>query len=345
MLKSLCTPALIYLLFSVTQITIDVFKREYNVALVKFAVAFIFTILLNHLCSAGLGIVSWIIVFIPFILMSVIVSYILTFFGIDTKTKKIRILQDGEVLKSKEEKVQDEKRNISPPSITNINASYSEGDNKIIIAYTSSKDGRVWCKAVKKNESKPTIYQLKEQQSQTMFKGDENECVISDYLDDEEYAVYIYAEDNQSNGMSEDDMLSTVKNVNTDSSISSDKAVDVEKDMSNNMNDLTEGFQKANIPFGNFFSGNSTVYKERKQHINHIEKILNDLNEKDNSAYFVVQAETCANKKTNTDYEKCLKRVIQEIYSRVKDNSTKQTFLDKLHNSKINITGIDKTLI
>jgi len=99
MLQSLCTPALIYLLFSVTQITIDLFKRDYNVALVKFTVAFIFTILLNYLCRSGLGIVSWIIVFIPFILMSVIVSYILTFFGIDPKTKKIRILQDGEELK------------------------------------------------------------------------------------------------------------------------------------------------------------------------------------------------------------------------------------------------------
>src|SRR5210317_313933 len=150
MLQSLCTPALIYLLFSVTQITIDIFKRDYNVALVKFAVAFVFTILLNYLCSSGLGIVSWIIVFIPFILMSVIVSYILTFFGMDPKTKKIRILQDGEVLKTEEEKKEEETLDTSAPILSNINASYSEGENNIIINFTSSKDGRVWCKAVKK---------------------------------------------------------------------------------------------------------------------------------------------------------------------------------------------------
>jgi hypothetical protein len=42
MLQNLCTPALIYLIFSVTQITIDIFKKDYNVALVKFTVAFIF---------------------------------------------------------------------------------------------------------------------------------------------------------------------------------------------------------------------------------------------------------------------------------------------------------------
>jgi rRNA processing protein Gar1 len=331
MLQSLCTPALIYLLFSATQITIDLFKRDYNVALVKFTVAFIFTILLNYLCSSGLGIVSWIIVFIPFILMSVIVSYILTFFGIDPKTKKIRILQDGEVLKTEKEKKEEEKENIQLPSLSNINASYSEGENKIVINYTSNKDGSVWCKAIKKGGSKPTIFQLKEQQSQPMFKGDENQCSISDYLDDEEYVVYIYAEDNQTMGMTEEDMLATGKYVITQTSSSA--------------NSSTQGFQTIKQSFSNFFSGNSPVYNERKQHINHVEKILNNLNESDNAAYFIVQAETCANKKTNNEYEKCLKRVIQEVYSRIKNTETKQNFLSKLHNSKINITGIDSLLI
>jgi hypothetical protein len=329
MLQSLCTPALIYLLFSVTQITIDLFKRDYNVALVKFTVAFIFTILLNYLCRSGLGIVSWIIVFIPFILMSVIVSYILTFFGIDPKTKKIRILQDGEELKP--EKDIKEKNDIMLPSLSKINASYSEGENRIVINYTSNKDGRVWCKAIKKGESKPNVYQIKEQQSQSMFEGDDNECSISDYLDDEEYIVYIYAEDNQSNGMTEEEMLATNKFINTRSSSSSNSDI--------------QGFQTIKQSIGNFFSGNSPVYKERKQHINHIEKILNNLNEADNAAYFIIQAETCANKKTNTEYEKCLKRVVQEVYTRIKDTEVKQHFLSKLHNSKINIDGIDNKLI
>ena len=81
MLQNLCTPALIYLIFSITQITIDIFRKDYNIALVKFTVAFIFTILLNYLCSSGLGIVSWIIVFIPFVLMTYVSMLLMYAFG------------------------------------------------------------------------------------------------------------------------------------------------------------------------------------------------------------------------------------------------------------------------
>ena len=42
--------------------------------------------MLNYLCSSGLGILSWIIVFIPFILMTVIVTMLLFVFNLDPKT-------------------------------------------------------------------------------------------------------------------------------------------------------------------------------------------------------------------------------------------------------------------
>ena len=74
MLAELCPPALIYLIFSTTQIVIDTIKGFYNTAFLKIWVTFAFTILLNFLCKKGLGIVSWIIVFIPFILMTLIIS-------------------------------------------------------------------------------------------------------------------------------------------------------------------------------------------------------------------------------------------------------------------------------
>ena len=48
----------------------------------------IFTLLLNYLCSQGLGVISWIIVFIPFILMTVIVTLLLVVFGLDPLTGK-----------------------------------------------------------------------------------------------------------------------------------------------------------------------------------------------------------------------------------------------------------------
>ena len=67
--NQLCPPALIYLIFSTTQVIIDSVKGLYNTALMKIWVAILFTILLNYLCTLGLGTISWLIVFIPFILM------------------------------------------------------------------------------------------------------------------------------------------------------------------------------------------------------------------------------------------------------------------------------------
>jgi predicted membrane protein len=93
-LQDICAPALIYLVFSTTQVIIDTVKGTYNVALVKLWVTLIFTILLNFLCNKGLGIVSWIIVFIPFILMTVIVTLILVMFGLDPITgRKRKVIQ------------------------------------------------------------------------------------------------------------------------------------------------------------------------------------------------------------------------------------------------------------
>jgi len=82
----LCAPALIYIAFSLTQIIIDTLKGLYNTSLVKFIVMVMITILLNALCQGGLSVVSWIIVFIPFIMMSVITSVLLYIFGLNATT-------------------------------------------------------------------------------------------------------------------------------------------------------------------------------------------------------------------------------------------------------------------
>lgn len=86
---NLCVPAIIYLIFSITQIIIDTFKGLYNTAFVKIIVMFMVTFLLQILCNRGLNIISWIIVFIPFILMTVIVSIILYVFGLKASTGSI----------------------------------------------------------------------------------------------------------------------------------------------------------------------------------------------------------------------------------------------------------------
>ena len=83
---NLCPPAIIYLIFSVTQILIDIFKGLYNTAFMKSIVTVMVTLLLNILCEKGLTAVSWVIVFIPFILMTVIVAMLLYIFGLDAAT-------------------------------------------------------------------------------------------------------------------------------------------------------------------------------------------------------------------------------------------------------------------
>jgi len=82
----LCSPALIYVVFSMTQIIIDTLKGLYNTALMKFIVMAMCTLLLNALCENGMSVISWIIVFIPFILMTVVVSMLLYIFGLDIAT-------------------------------------------------------------------------------------------------------------------------------------------------------------------------------------------------------------------------------------------------------------------
>ena len=63
----------------------------YNTALVKFIVMILFTLLLNMLCQMELSIVSWVIITIPFIFMSVITAILLFVFGLDPKNGKLKI--------------------------------------------------------------------------------------------------------------------------------------------------------------------------------------------------------------------------------------------------------------
>lgn len=86
---NLCAPAIIYLIFSITQILIDSFNGLYNTVVIKTIVTIMITTLLNILCQRGLGFVSWIIVFIPFILMTVIVTVLLYVLGLDAATGTI----------------------------------------------------------------------------------------------------------------------------------------------------------------------------------------------------------------------------------------------------------------
>lgn len=90
--NNLCSPALIYLVFSLTHIIIDIFKEQYNQSFFKFIVMIFFTILLHLLCKRGLGVISWMIVFIPFISLSFLTAILLYVFGLNPSNGRIRQL-------------------------------------------------------------------------------------------------------------------------------------------------------------------------------------------------------------------------------------------------------------
>ena len=95
-IDSLCPPAVLYLGFSVIQIIIDLFRGQQNSAFLKVIVMIVFTILLNQLCIGGLTILSWFIVFIPFILMTYVTTILLYVFGLTRpKGNMLRLTHAG----------------------------------------------------------------------------------------------------------------------------------------------------------------------------------------------------------------------------------------------------------
>lgn len=93
--ENLCSPAVLYLGFALTQIVIDLFRKMYNTAIVKTAVAVVFTTVLNMLCARGLSVISWFIVFIPFVTMTLVTGILLYVFGLAPFTGKLSYSQQN----------------------------------------------------------------------------------------------------------------------------------------------------------------------------------------------------------------------------------------------------------
>ena len=82
MLEKICSPALLYLAFSMVQIIVDLFQGQYQTSLLKFVIMIIFTAVLNILCINGYTKFVWFIVIIPIILLTYISSVLFYIFGI-----------------------------------------------------------------------------------------------------------------------------------------------------------------------------------------------------------------------------------------------------------------------
>jgi hypothetical protein len=91
MLEKICSPALLYLAFSMVQITIDLFQGQYETSLLKFIIMFIFAAILNILCINGYTKIVWFIVIIPIILLTYISSVLFYVFGINPGKTDVRV--------------------------------------------------------------------------------------------------------------------------------------------------------------------------------------------------------------------------------------------------------------
>jgi hypothetical protein len=65
------------------------YNKSYDNALQKTIIMILISILLNILCDRGYDTVAWFIVFIPFILMSIITGLLIYYFGLNTQTGDI----------------------------------------------------------------------------------------------------------------------------------------------------------------------------------------------------------------------------------------------------------------
>lgn len=75
--SKLCTPALLYLILSVIGILIAIFSGfTFFTILIKVIFVLLWTWILDFLCRKGFGVVSWILVVIPFLMMLGMVSIV-----------------------------------------------------------------------------------------------------------------------------------------------------------------------------------------------------------------------------------------------------------------------------
>ena len=133
MIEKLCTPAIVYLGFSIVQIVIDTFKGMYNAAFLKTLVMIIMTLILNILCNRELTVVAWLIVFIPFILMTYISSLLLFVFGLNPSKNDEE--NDFTVVYPEERVVRK-----STQSIVKTSSNYNEDENNESNTGTTADD-------------------------------------------------------------------------------------------------------------------------------------------------------------------------------------------------------------
>lgn len=82
-LSNLCSPALLYIIFMVLHILVQMSKEKYKDALLKLIITVIFTLILQIFCMQNMKVISWLLVFIPIILYTYTTLIIFFVFGLN----------------------------------------------------------------------------------------------------------------------------------------------------------------------------------------------------------------------------------------------------------------------
>ena len=93
-LNYLCAPALLYLVFFLIQIVIEISHKSYTQALTQTIICVIFTCLLQIFCNANLTIIAWLLVFIPVIMYTYMVLLIFMVFRLNPDKAKQYLIKN-----------------------------------------------------------------------------------------------------------------------------------------------------------------------------------------------------------------------------------------------------------
>lgn len=82
-LNYLCPPALLYVVFFLIQVILEISYGKYKQALTQLIICIIFTCILQIFCNANLSLIAWLLVFIPVILYTYMVLLIFMVFRLN----------------------------------------------------------------------------------------------------------------------------------------------------------------------------------------------------------------------------------------------------------------------
>lgn len=124
-----CIPALMYLVFSIIYILMDIKKNLYDNMIIKIWITILVFALLTYLCNNGYTIVAWLIVSIPFMFMILVTSILLYIFNVDpgTGTTTVTTNNGTETTSQTTSQTTTQSDPVNTPSITNNPTTFGIG--------------------------------------------------------------------------------------------------------------------------------------------------------------------------------------------------------------------------